>query len=302
MAWWSGRAWLSFFSAMETPSHAALKRLARAFLVRIGCCVAAAEVLCPISRYRLDAAGYADDALSLPPRGERALATLWSLNALLSDLDTTARVVTRATRRGALRTPRTVIIECKRSRADFFRDGEDVASALLERERLRARRHDIEETLVKPLEPHLRASGTALFPELESWDFARSRTPAHLRVQRELRLLERRLYGHTKFSRLVKYRLADRLLVLAPSGLLRPSELPEGWGLIECPSRDLRRGAFDSLDLRAQSEHVVGDSLQSPGLLDLPIRLTIEPPEHATLPLRRARLLRNIGVALMRQR
>lgn len=282
---------------METPSHAALKRLARAFLVRIGCCVAAAEVLCPISRYRLDAAGYADDALALPPRGERALATLWSMNALEVHGPRPSRPP-RPSLRGAVRTPRTVIIECKRSRADFFRDGEDVAGALDERTRLRERRREIEETLVKPLEPHLRASGTALFPELESWDFARSRTPAYLRVQRELRLLERRLYGHTKFSRLVKYRLADCLLVFAPSGLLRPGELPEGWGLIECPSRDLRRGAFDSLECAAPA---LDDDGTTPALLDLPIRLTIEPPEHATLPLRRARLLRNIGVALMRK-
>ncbi|MFO0874678.1 MAG: hypothetical protein U0575_12010 [Phycisphaerales bacterium] len=68
---------------MESISHATLKRLAAEFLLRIGCCTAASEVTCPIARYRVDAAGYADDEITLPRRGERALATLWSLEAAL---------------------------------------------------------------------------------------------------------------------------------------------------------------------------------------------------------------------------
>lgn len=266
---------------METLSHATLKRLAAEFLVRIGCCAAAMEVICPIARHRVDAAGYADDPVELPRRGERALATLWSLGA--------ARSGPRQPRRSARRTPSTVIIECKRSRNDFFRDGEDVDVLLAERDRLRARRAEIEETHVKRLEPHLRRSGTALFPELESWDFAASRLGGYRRVLRELRAVDRRLYGHTKFSRLVKYRLADRLLVLAPSGLLRPTDLPEGWGLLECPRLHLRRGALAAIDDLGPLD-------------DLPLRLTIESPAHESPPVRRQRLLRNIAVALTRRR
>jgi hypothetical protein len=280
---------------VETLSHALLKRLARAFLLRIGCCAACCEVVCPIARHRVDAAGYADGELTLPRQGERALATLWSLAAAMPSGpgDPRERAIPSAAagpkpRRGP-RTPSTVIIECKRSRNDFFRDGEDVESLLAERERLRSRRTEIEETRVKRAEPHLRISGSALFAELEEWDFASSRHPAYHRVQRELRLLDRRLYGHTKFSRLVKYRLADRLLILAPSGLLRPSELPDGWGLLECPRLHLGRGAGA----------VPTDPIDP--LVDLPLRLTIDPPLHASPTARRLRLLRNLAVRLTRE-
>jgi len=284
---------------VETPSHATLKRLAREFLLRIGCCAAACEVICPIARHRVDAAGYADDSVRLPMPGERALATLWSLSAALGAATAAdaaeprrsaqepaeARIVTQPSGRRRVRTPNTVIIECKRSRQDFFRDGEDVEALLRQRELLRERRREIEETRVKRAEPHLRRSGSALFSELEEWDFSESRHPAYRRVLRELKRLDHRLYGHAKFSKLVKYRLADHLLVLAPSALIRPAELPEGWGLLECPRQHLRRGAFvEPLSL----------------LDDLPLRLTVAPPRLATPPLRRQRMLRNLAVRLMR--
>lgn len=272
---------------MESPSHACLKRLAREFLLRVGCCVAACEVVCPIARHRVDAAGYADDVVTLPQPGERALATLWSLSRSMAEGAAERPGAGAAPSSGRRRrTPCTVIVECKRSRQDFFRDGEDIDALLRQREALRARRREVEETRIKRAEPHLRRSGTALFAELEEWDFSASRLPVYRRVLRELRLLDRRLYGHVKFARLVRYRLADHLLVLAPSGLLRPSELPEGWGLLECPRRNLRRGAFSE---------PLGD------LEDLPLRLTISPPAHEALPVRRQRLLRNLAVRLTRE-
>lgn len=264
---------------METPSHAALKRLARAFLVRVGCCCAACEVLCPVARHRLDAAGYADDAIELPQPGERAGATLWSLAAAAPSRG-------RARPATAPRTPTSVIIECKRSRSDFFRDGEDIESLLLERDRLRARRAEVEEQQIRRLEPHLRRSGSSLFPELETWEYTASRVPAYLRVKRELAAIDRRLYGHAKFSRVVRWRLADRLLVLAPSGLLRPGELPEGWGLLEVPRLWIGREA---------RHHAAIDPL-----VDLPLRLTTPAPAHEATSIRRQRLLRNIAVALSR--
>lgn len=283
---------------VESLSHATLKRLAREFLLRIGCCAAACEVLCPIARHRVDAAGYADDGVRLPPPGERAMATLWSLSAALRGAGqerdpaeapalhpAPATIAGELSRRRRTRTPATVIIECKRSRQDFFRDGEDVEALLRTRDALRARRREIEETRVKRAEPHLRRSGSALFAELEEWDFAASQHPAYRRVLRELRQLDQRLYGHAKFSKLARYRLADHLLVLAPSALIRPTELPEGWGLVECPRQHLRRGTF-----------AAPISL----LDDLPLRLTVSPPQHATVAARRQRLLRNLAVRLTR--
>lgn len=255
---------------METVSHAILKRYAVAFLLRIGCCAAAPEVRCPISRFRLDAAGYLDDQPHLPGRGERAAATLFAL------------APSAPRRRRTPREPSTVIIECKRSRADFFRDGADLDALLARRDALLDRRREIEWTSIRRLEPHLRRGGDSLFPELEEWDFGGSRLPAYRRVLRDLRRVEAQLYGHTKFATLVRYRLADRFFIMAPAGLVRVRELPLGWGLLECPRPMLRR-----------------DRAPEPGELDdLPLRLTEPADVHASPPLRRQRLLRNIAATL----
>jgi hypothetical protein len=40
-----------------------------------------------------------------------------------------------------------------------------------------------------------------------------------------------------KFFMIAQYRLADWLFVLAPRGMVRPEELPMGWGLLESGSQ-----------------------------------------------------------------
>ena len=47
---------------MESIEHLELKRLAVAWLARLGCRAVATEVRCPIARYRVDAAGWLDHA------------------------------------------------------------------------------------------------------------------------------------------------------------------------------------------------------------------------------------------------
>jgi hypothetical protein len=51
---------------METIAHLQLKRLSLAFLRAAGCMVFANEVRCPISRYRVDCAGYQDRDVEAP--------------------------------------------------------------------------------------------------------------------------------------------------------------------------------------------------------------------------------------------
>ena len=221
---------------METPAHRDLKRLGAAWLRRRGCQAVAQEVRCPINRFRVDVAGYRDTA----PREAGA--------------------------RGRRRCPAaTVVIECKQSRADFLRDGAEPEPLLAERRRWEGIARHIEERRIKAEEPHLRRGESALFEGLEEWDFSESRLRSYRQVLGRLRGVEVRLHGHTKFSTISRYRLADELYLAAPAGLIRKGELPAGWGLLEWDG--------DGLDV------------------------SVEAPLRGARGEHRARLLRNIAVS-----
>ena len=237
---------------METFAHRRLKDLAVAFLGDRGCLAVATEVRCPISRYRVDVAGYQDST----------------------------RVWQRGRRRRRRCPPTSIVIECKQSRADFFRDCEQTEALLIRREDLLLIRQSIEEHRVKRQEPHLRRSGSALFAELEEWDFAASRLPSYRKVLRQLQLVDQKLHGHTKFHLAARYQLADRLYLAAPRGMIRHCEIPPGWGLLECPK------AWLDEDSAHESHH-------EPPVLK-PI---VEAPQLRSSDEHRVRLLRNIAVS-----
>lgn len=219
---------------METIAHRQLKRLALTFLRKIGCLAVAEEVRCPISRYRVDAAGYLDRRPRKPTNSiERDSLHSTSLESLYEPV--------QDSKKWWRCRPRTIMIECKQSRADFLRDSRDQASLLNLREDLQRIRGSIEEHQIKSLEPQLRRDGSSLFPELEDWDFHESCLPSYRNTMRKLRRVERQLFGETKFHMIARYRLADRLFIAAPNGMLRPGELPLGWGLLECPRECLER-------------------------------------------------------------
>ncbi len=262
---------------MESFQHLELKRLAVAWLVRLGCRAVATEVRCPISKYRVDAAGWLDHA-------EGELLDAGGLEAeragIAASLFTTDRRPSRS--RGPQR-PRTIVVECKRSRADFVRDDRDADRLKRRLESLRRTRERFERDLIPEAEPHLRRSGSSLFPELERWDFEGSRTSAYRRTLRMIERLEQRLHGETKFHTMPRHRLADHFYLFTPAGMLSPREVPTGWGLIEARRRDLKHGAG-----------TLGE------LDDLPLRERIACPSLDSPPLRRQRLLRNIAVAASR--
>lgn len=252
---------------METDRHAILKRLAAMFLHAQGCRAIATEVRCPASRYRADVAGYLD---RLPARRAAAAA---------AEPDAAPRgPLVRAER------PKTVIIECKQSRADFLRDTADTDRLLRERQRLEAQRLEFEEHRIKAAEPHLRRSGSYLFGELEEWDFHATRLPTYRRLLAALRAVDAQLHGQTKFFLMSRYRLADYLFILAPAGMIRRRELPPGWGLLECPGRWLARAAAG----RASADDLVE------------VRAVCPPQERPSKPEFQARLLRNIAAAATR--
>jgi len=228
---------------VETNLHLQLKRLAIGFLRGLGCQAVATEVRCPIARYRVDVAGYLDS----PPR------------------DRTNGHRERCE-------PSTVLIECKQSRSDFLRDRREADRLLELRDELERLREHIEQSRIRTHEPHLRQAGTSLFSELDDWNFAASRLSGYRALVRRIRNVEKKLHGETKFFMIARYHLADRLYLAAPRGMLRPRDLPRGWGLLERTSRRPDSGL-----------HVV-----------------VEAPPQSTLPRHRVRLLRNIAVTASR--
>ncbi len=249
--------------SQETIQHRELKRLAVEWLRRMGCSAVATEVRCPISRWRVDVAGWFDGGEHDRRRAD----------GRLFSRDDSERGADRA---------RTIIIECKQSRSDFLRDDGDRDELLRARTHLEKRREEIEEQRVKPREPNLRRQGSALFPEMETWDFAASRLDSYRRVLRELRRIDKRLHGETKFGLLPQYHLADHLYLFTPSGLIRRPELPKGWGLLEASGMRLRH----PMPISEDAPLPISERIPAP-VLDAPIE-------------RRIRLLRNIAVAASR--
>lgn len=231
---------------METQAHQQLKWLAASFLRSLGCLAVAMEVRCPISRYRIDVAGHCD-----------------------TDPVEHCR-----------RPAKTVVVECKQSRADFLRDRTQMERLLRIRNHLERVRLSIEEHRIKIEEPQLRVRGSSLFESLDDWNFAASRLPSYRRTLRRQRRIDQQIYGETKFFLMARYRLADQMFIAAPRGMIWPCELPRGWGLLECP--------MDGLESLADS-----DRLEEPPSLTV----RVDACEQNTHPERRLRWLRNIAVA-----
>ncbi len=247
----------------ETTTHRRLKRLAAGVLFGDGCQAVATEVRCPIGRYRVDVAGYLDP---LPARDRHR-----RIEAVAS---ATSVVLRRARGRA-----RTAFLECKQARSDYLRDSRELDDLVGERDRLERERVRIEQEWIRSEEPHLRRSEGYLFPELESWDFGRSRNGAYKQLVRRLDRLEAKIHGETKFGRIARYRLADALYIVAPRGLIRAEEVAPGWGLLE-----VEPDALESSD--APGASVASVTRRAP---------VLGAPAH-----RHDRLLRNIAVAACR--
>lgn len=258
---------------METLAHAELKRLAVAWLSRLGCRAIAMEVKCPIGRWRVDVAGWLDhaDGEMLDAGGTRR-----GVAAHLFGGET------RTPKRKGPQRPRTIIVECKQSRGDFIRDDLDSVRIRTRLDSLHRTREKLERDLIPQAEPHLRESGSSLFTEMETWDYTGSRMATYRKVLRDIRRAEKKLYGQTKFCMMHRYRLADHLFLFTPSGMVTRADVPEGWGHIEVGRRKLK-------DLGELDE-----------LTDLPIRERVSRPSAESPEPRRMRLLRNIAVAATR--
>jgi hypothetical protein len=243
----------------ETKRHLQLKDIALAWLRAVGCRAVALEVSCPFHRYRFDALGWLDHADD--PRAVAALGAPQGDHA---------------------RAPRVIAVECKQSRADFASDDADPAELAKRKAYLLERRTVIEELRVKVRETHLKVADSSLFDELATWDLGQSKITAYRNVIAELEAIDQKLGIDTKFAQLARWRTADHLVVMTPAGLLRPREVPSGWGLVEVDPRALKK----------HWEPVAGDPL--------PCITRVAPSHLGTPEPRRLRLLRNLAVAACR--
>jgi hypothetical protein len=247
---------------METTAHNQLKKLSVTFLRHWGCHAVSTEVRCPIARYRVDVAGWLDRAPVVG--GEQPIEEV---------------IAKPRAAAGEKRVARTVMIECKQVRSDYLRDGKETEKLLHRREQLTRIRKSIEENRVKLLEPHLCQTGTALFSEFDEWDFSSSKLTSYHSVCQALERVDEALHGQTKFSIVARYHLADYLYIAAPQGMIRPRELPPGWGLLECPEIWL---AADGASL-----------FDGPQLFEV----RVPAPLHESKQKWKLRLLRNIAVS-----
>jgi hypothetical protein len=268
---------------MESHEHRQLKRFGVALLLARGFDAAATEVRCPASRYRADAAGYID---SDPSRRVAPIAQRVEGDAPAPGLFESDDAQPPSRDAASLREPGTILIECKQSRGDFLSDADHAPELLRQRAQLIRQRERLERDRLQHEQPELRASGVMLFRELEEWDFTKATLGAYRECCRRLRRLDGRLYGQTKFWTLARYRVADRLYLLTPRGMVRPSELPEGWGLIEAPRSVLRS--------RPGSIAELADACAA-------AELRVRAPMLGSKPAHRSRLLRNIAAAATRE-
>lgn len=125
---------------------------------------------------------------------------------------------------------RTAVFECKQARADLLKDAHAEEATWRRLEELMARRAALEEMFTTHC-PELRR-GEALWPEFDTWDFARLEHQTYRAVIEEIDCLQRRAMHGTKFSRMFRWRCTDFLFLVVEDGIFAAAEIPAGWGLL----------------------------------------------------------------------
>jgi hypothetical protein len=133
---------------------------------------------------------------------------------------------------------RTVVFECKQSRADLLKDAHAEAATRARLAELVERRRGLE-AMFTVHRPDLRR-GEALWPEYDAWDFSRLDHQAYRAVLTELETVQRRVLRGTKFSKMFRYRCADFLYLVVEDGIFAEAEIPAGWGLLVRDGEALR--------------------------------------------------------------
>jgi hypothetical protein len=187
----------------ETLKHSSLKTLALAWGREQGMSLAAPEVSFPHRKFRVDVAACA------PARKVPSRVPVKSITSILKVA---------------------AVFECKQVRSDLIRDNKrrDILAARLKA--LEARRAKLE-TLLHLHLPHL-ANGESLLPEFDSYRLREYRHTGYQKLIKTIAVAQRGLLHGTKFHRLFSYRLANLHYLVVEDELLRPHEVPTGWGLL----------------------------------------------------------------------
>lgn len=192
----------------ESAAHKGLKRAALIWAQLQGYSVCGYEVKVPKSNYRADVAAYR------PGGGDGEIGV-------------------------------TAIFECKQSRPDYLSDARPVVETLARLEECRTRMVELER-LLGVHHPNLRR-GETLFPEFDSHEFGDLQHEGYQKLLKEMSVLESRLYGKTKFDKMVRWRCAIVLYAVVGPGVMEEHEVPGSWGLLL---------AADPLDLEGPLELV----------------------------------------------
>jgi hypothetical protein len=197
----------------ETEAHRSLSRLAFQWAQQEGYPICGMEVRVPHSGYRADVAAYRPEYRKLP-------------------LAVEGKGTERLVQQPVIGT--TAIFECKQARSDFLKDSHSAAITIEKLKVLDARRQTLER-LLGVHQPSLR-KGESLFAEYDVLDMSHFEHKTYGRVVREIQILQARLYGKTKFEKLMKYRCANLCYLVVEDGILQDHEAPLLWGLL------MRRG------------------------------------------------------------
>ena len=124
------------------------------------------------------------------------------------------------------------VFECKQARSDFLKDSHSAAITIEKLKVLDARRRTLER-LLGMHQPSLR-KGESLFAEYDVLDMSNFEHKTYRRVLRQIQILQARLYGKTKFEKLMKYRCANLCYLVVEEGILKEHEVPLLWGFPAC--------------------------------------------------------------------
>ena len=136
-----------------------------------------------------------------------------------------------STLKGGPRVLRTAIFECKQSRSDLLKDGREVRDTSLRIQELTGRKHELDRLLGLHY-PTLRTSEELFAEFVVPVEASKLGHEGYASVVRELAKLQQRLYGKTKFDRLMARQSADLHYLVAREGIVEPHEVPPGWGLL----------------------------------------------------------------------
>ena len=131
----------------------------------------------------------------------------------------------------------TAIFECKQARSDFLNDSRSAATTRKKLAALHVRRETLERLLAVH-DPTLR-SGDSLFPDFDSPDLSRLEHANYRRVLGLMTVLQHRLYRHVKFEKIVRYLCANLFYLVVEPDIVKPAEVPVGWGLLVRRARSL---------------------------------------------------------------